>query len=264
MNTSLIDAPLRGVGVLVTRPRHQAGPLCQLIKERGGNAITFPVLEIVDPPDLHELEACVASLDELDWAIFISANAVNKALGSILRKRNWPKTVRIAVIGKRSAEELQRFGLKADIYPKTKFNSEALLALPEMREVRDSKVVIFRGDSGREFLAETLRQRGADVRYVEAYRRVCPQADSSELVEQWRAGGVSVVLVNSIESLENLIEMVGRQGRALLLKTPLIVASDRIEPVARSLGFTSPLLVAASATDEAVLDALLAWKRRCP
>lgn len=262
MKTSAAEDSLCGVGVLVTRPRHQAGPLCESIRQRGGTARSFPVLDILDPVDTHELDACIAELANFDWAIFVSANAVDKALDRILAERNWPEKLRIAVIGQRSAEELRRFGLQADIQPQHKFNSEALLALPEMQDVRGRRVVIFRGDSGREHLAETLRQRGADVHYVEAYRRVCPQSDSTELIERWRAGAIDVVLVNSVESLENLVKMLGEQGRALLLKTPLIVASDRIVAEARRLGFSGPPLIAASATDAAVMDALLAWKKR--
>jgi len=253
-------APLRGVGVLVTRPAHQAEPLCQSIEELGGCAYRFPVLEIVDPEDEQPLLAVIEQLEDFDYAVFVSANAVSRALARILAARSWPASVRIAVIGKRSAEELEQFGLTADVCPADRFNSEALLELPPMQQVGGKRFVIFRGDGGREYLADMLRARGAQVQYVEAYRRVCPQADSTALLQRWQAGAIDVVLVNSAESLENLIHMVGETGRRLLARTQLLVVSDRMLAVVAGLGLESPPLVADNATDAAVLKALLAWK----
>ncbi len=128
-------APLEGVGVLVTRPAAQAGTLCELIEQQGGTAFRFPVLEIVKPADPQAVARFSERLDTFDWAFFVSANAVNMALPVILEKCSWPESVRIAVIGKRSAEELQRFGLVADLLPQRRFDSEGLLALPPMQQV---------------------------------------------------------------------------------------------------------------------------------
>ncbi|MEN8761902.1 MAG: uroporphyrinogen-III synthase [Thiogranum sp.] len=254
-------APLHGVGVLVTRPAHQADSLCELIRQQGGTAIRFPVLEIGPPADLQNLRQVISRLEEFDWAVFISGNAVKRTLEHIPGKYDWPKSVRIAVIGKRSADELKRFGLTADIFPQHKFNSEALLALPEMQEVGGQRVVIFRGNGGRELLADTLRKRGAWVEYAEAYCRVRPDADSAGLLQRWHQGAVNIVSVNSAESLRNLAEMLGKAGESLLTGTQLLVVSERMLALAEELGFQSPPIVADNATDKAVVDALLAWKQ---
>jgi len=254
-------APLQGVGVLVTRPAHQADSLCELIRQQGGTAIRFPVLEIRPPADPKNLMQVIARLEEFDWAVFISANAVNRTLEHLAGKRDWPKSVRIAVIGKRSADELKRFGLTADLVPQHKFNSEALLALADMQEVGGQRMVIFRGNGGREMLADTLRKRGATVEYVEAYRRVRPHSDSSELLQRWRQGLVNIVSVNSAESLKNLVVMLGKAGESLLTGTPLLVVNERMLALAEELEFQYPPVVADNATDRAVVDALLAWKR---
>ncbi len=253
-------APLQGVGVLVTRPAAQAGTLCELIEQQGGTAFRFPVLEIVKPADPQAVAQFRERLDTFDWAFFVSANAVNMALPVILEKRSWPEAVRIAVIGKRSAEELQRFGLVADLLPQHRFDSEGLLALPPMQQVDGQRCVIFRGGGGRDLLAGTLRERGARVEYVDAYRRIRPHADSGTVLAQWRAGRIDIVLVNSVESLKNLVEMLGSAGKTLLMAAPLLVVSERLAAAARQLGFEKPPLVADSATDTAVLDALLAWR----
>lgn len=257
-----VVAPLRGVGVLVTRPKHQAAALCELIRKQGGTAIPFPALEIRPPAQPQKLQQVIGHLQEFNWAVFISANAVERAMQQILAKRSWPRSVRIAVIGQRCAVALQGFGLVADVCPQHQFNSEALLALPEMEAVSGQRIVIFRGNGGRELLADTLRSRGASVEYVEAYRRARPDSDNTELIRRWRRGEVSIVIVNSAETLRNLVEMLGEDGASLLIRTPLLVVSERMLALAEELGFKNAPVVAANATDAAVMDALLAWKQR--
>ena len=251
---------LAGLGILVTRPAHQAEGLCKLIEAQGGRAYRFPALEILDPLDPRPLQLTAAQLDDYDWAIFISANAVDRALATILALRDWPEPTRIAVIGRSSAQALQRHGLSPDLVPENRFDSEALLALPAMQRVEGQHVVIFRGDGGREHLAETLRQRGARVDYVEAYRRARPSADSGPLLEQWQAGAIDIVVVNSAESLNNLADLVGKTGAVLLRKTPLLVVSERMVPLAQQLGLRQTPVVAENATDAAVLQALATWR----
>ena len=251
---------LAGLGVLVTRPAHQAEGLCQLIEAQGGSAYRLPVLEINEPLDPRPLQLIAARLDEYDWAIFISANAVDRALGAILAVREWPETTRIAVIGRSSAQALQRHGLTADLLPENRFDSEALLALAAMQRVEGQRFVIFRGDGGREHLADSLRRRGAWVDYIEAYRRTRPAVDSGPLLAQWRAGAIDIVVVNSAESLASLADMVGETGAVLLRKTPLLIVSERMLPLVQQLGFEQAPVVAANATDAAVLQALATWR----
>jgi uroporphyrinogen-III synthase len=251
---------LAGLGILVTRPAHQAEGLCKLIEQQGGSAYRFPVLEILDPLEPRPLQLIASRLDDYDWAIFVSANAVERALDSILAVRDWPETARIAVIGQSSARALERYGLSADLVPENRFDSEALLALPAMQRVEGLHFVIFRGDGGREHLAETLRQRGARVDYIEAYRRARPSVDTGPLLGQWNAGAIDIVVVNSAESLHNLTDLMGESGADLLHKTPLLVVSERMLSLVQQLGFEQTPVVAENATDAAVLKALVTWR----
>ncbi len=252
---------LAGLGVLVTRPVHQAQGLCRLIEQQGARAFPFPVLEILPPSEPAALQAAAQRLEDYNWAIFISANAIEQALPVILAARDWPGSTQIAVIGQSSAQALERHGLQADLCPSHQFDSEGLLALPRLQQVGGSRIVIFRGNGGRGKLAQTLRERGAQVDYVEAYRRARPEADFTPILAPWRAGAIDIAVVNSAESLHNLVAMVGRQGGALLRRTPLLVVSERLVAQAQTLGFERPPVVAASATDAAVLEALLAWQK---
>ncbi len=229
-------APLAGKGILVTRPAHQAEGLARLIREAGGRPIMFPVIEILDMDDLRPLLAIVDRLREFDLAVFISPNAVDKAMNLIFARGVLPAGLRVAAVGKGSARELKRFGVAGVLVPEGRFDSEELLELPELRDMAGKRVVIFRGDGGRELLGDTLVARGASVTYAECYRRSRPRADAAALLRSWARGEVNAVTVTSGEGLRNLFDMVGKLGQQWLKKTPLFAVHPRIGRIARELG----------------------------
>lgn len=254
------ERPLDGVGVLVTRPRDQAEPLCRLIEAAGGTAIRFPALEIAPSKDVEALNRLIDRLDDFHMAIFISPNAVNKAMNLVRSRRGGlPAHLAVAGVGRGSARELRHFGIENAITPKGRFDSEALLELAEFQAVHGKHIVIFRGDGGRELLANALAERGAQVEYAECYRRMKPAADVGPLLKAWARGEIDVVTVTSVEALRNLYDMVGKLGQQWLVKTPIVVVSERLSEACRELGFKHPAIVAAQAGDEAILDAVRAW-----
>ena len=249
-----------GINVLVTRPAHQAEQICQLIQQAGDTALLFPVLEIQETARPETLNAILARLAEFDIAIFISANAVDYGLNAARAGAGFPTSLKVAAVGLATAKRLAEQQHPADIFPNQNFNSEALLELTPLREVHGKRIVIFRGEGGRELLASELQARGAHVEYAECYRRARP-AISSDLIDKvWASGSVDIILVTSNEGLQNLFDIVTEQYRTRLLGTPLIVVSERAVSLARQLGFTSQIIVAATASDQAMMDALQAWK----
>lgn len=253
--------PLAGVTVLVTRPRQQAERLCQLIEARGGRAIVFPVLEIIGLEDSSPACKLIERLDEFDFAIFVSANAVQMAAPMLAVRADFPAWLKVAVIGKRTAEELHAQGLRVDIVPEEGFTSEALLALPEMHDMQGKNVVIFRGAGGRELLGETLTRRGATVSYAEVYRRVRPEGESIVLAKILEENNRLVIVVTSNEGLQNLYEMAGVQGQPLLRQALLVVMSKRNAELAHSMGFCAAPVVVERAGDEGLFDAVIAAAR---
>lgn len=251
--------PLAGVGVLVTRPAGQAEHLARLIEAAGGNAIHFPAIAIAPPADPTALVALLDRLSEFDLAIFISPNAVEQALQQ-LRKRGQalPAPLRVACIGSGSAAALKAHGIDA-LAPAERFDSEGLLALPALQQVAGRRVVIFRGEGGRELLGDTLRAREALVEYGECYRRVCPTADPTPLLRRWADGDIDVVSLTSVTALNNLYEMLGATGRQPLRATPAAVLSEAQAAACRKLGFVHAPLVARQATDEALVQAIVSW-----
>jgi uroporphyrinogen-III synthase len=244
---------LAGRGIVVTRPVEQAGTLAELIREAGGHAIVFPVIEISDVADLLPLAALLARLAEFDIAIFISPNAVSKAMNLIAARGGLPPQLKVAAIGRGSVKALERFGVSGVVAPQ-RFDSDALLELPALSDVAGKRVVIFRGEGGRELLGDTLTARGAHLEYAECYRRGQPRADASSLLRAWARHEVHAVVVTSSEGMRHLFDMVGNSGRAWLQQTPVFVPHPRIAETARGLGARE--VVPTTAGDEGIVAAL--------
>ena len=252
--------PLAGRGILVTRAAHQAQPFIDLVRAAGGEPIAFPTLEIQDVADQSALNALIDRLDSFDLAIFISPNAVAKAMNLIRARRALPARLAVAAIGRGSARELRRCGIAEVIAPATRFDSEALLELPALRDVAGKSVVIFRGEGGRELLGDVLTQRGARVEYAECYRRARPQSAAGDLLRRWSRNEIAAVTVTSAESLRNLYDMLGKLGCQWLKTTPLFAPHPHIADIARQLGVQTVIITEPG--DEGLVAGLAAWFSR--
>lgn len=252
--------PLAGLRVLVTRPAHQAEALCTAIERAGGTPVRFPTIEIAPPRDIEPLEELIARLDEFDVAIFVSPNAVARAMEQIHARRGaLPPRMTIACVGGASAGALAEFGI-VDVLTPARTDSEGLLALAPLQQVAGKRIVIFRGEGGRELLAETLAARGARVEYAACYRRLRPRADAAALTRAFSRGEIDVVTVTSAEALRNLREMLGDADARALKQLPIVVVSERLRQIARELGITGPVQVASTASDESIAAAIQTWR----
>lgn len=248
---------LAGRRVVVTRPAGQTAHMAALVRAAGGEPVLFPALEILDVEDLQPLAALVDRLDAFDLAIFVSANAVNKALDLVHARRAWPVALRVATVGRGSERELQRCGFAAVIAPAARFDSEGLLDLPELKQVEGKRVVIFRGAGGRELLGATLAARGAAVEYAECYRRGRPQADPAPLLALRARRALDAFTVTSSEGLANLNAMLGETGRPCLHETPLFAPHARIAAAARALDVQT--VVQTEPGDEGLVEGMAAF-----
>jgi len=253
---------LHGAGVLVSRPTHQAEGLARLIEQAGGKAWRFPGITIAPPEDPAAVATTLKEIDQFDIAVFVSPNAVKNGLDA-LGGDGLPPGLKIAVVGKGSARALeQALGRGPDLCPEGRYDSEALLALPEMRgDVAGRRVLIIRGNGGRELLGDTLRERGGEVRYAEVYRRTAPRWPADELAGLLRAKRIHIVTATSTEALANLVKRLGPHA-GLLLELPLVVVTERMVEPARRLGFWGDVLVSERASDEAVMESVMTWAKR--
>lgn len=249
---------LHGKRILVTRPADQAGELARMIAAQGGQAVLFPLLEISPADDPAPLQRAIAHLDDYALAIFISPNAVAFALPQILAARRWPAGLRAAAIGPSTARQLAVQGFSNVIAPLGRFDSEALLELPAFAAaaVAGEKVLILRGNGGRELLGETLRQRGAQVDALTCYRR-SPPADGAPLVSLLRNRQVDALTVSSSEGLRNLLALLDTDAFELLRRLPLFVPHQRIAQVAAELGLQRVVLSAPA--DAGIIESLCSY-----
>jgi len=246
---------LAGAHVLVTRPAHQAENLSRLIEDSNGTAVPFPVLDIVASDNSEAAKTLLQQPDQFQWLVFISANAVNFALKANGGKIQRFKSVRYAAVGQATARAMAAADIPADLVPEQGYNSEALLATPQMQQVNGQAFLIVRGEGGREELANTLRDRGATVSYLEVYKRIRPAVDNAPVLRLLAQNRLDAVTVTSVEALQNLLIMIGEDNHKLLLALPLVVVSDRIRSVAADLGFKR-ITVTDSPADSAILEAV--------
>jgi uroporphyrinogen-III synthase len=252
--TSVI--PLAGRGVVVTRPAHQAAKLAGLLREAGAHPILFPVIDIADVDDPAPLVALIDRLEVFDHAIFVSPNAVHKAMTAITARRQLPRDLIYAAIGSGSVHELQKFGI-TDVIAPARFDSDALLALPAMSGVAGKRIVIFRGVGGREVLGDALTARGAHVEYAECYRRARAKSDPAPLFAAWDAQRLDAITVTSSEGVQNLYAMIGAQGGRRLLETPLFAPHPRIADTAHALEFAAVIITPQG--DDGLITGLQQW-----
>jgi len=239
---------LAGQRILVTRPEAQAKDLADLIRQNGGEPILFPVIRIENSVD-HSIWQAL-DLARFDWLIFVSRNAVEgfQAAGHDAL----PEQLRLAAVGDGTAAAMRAAGLTVDCQPDISNGSEGLLQMPAMQNLIGQRVLIVRGDGGRELLADTLSARGATITYVEVYRRVLAMHGHASCL---RAMHADKLICTSVAGVDNLCRILS-EFKADLLCKPLVVVSERIRQHALTLGFRW-VDVSRSASDDAVLQTLI-------
>jgi len=255
--------PLQGRRILVTRPGAQAGTLAGLIAEHGGEAVCFPLIEIGATDDPEALRQAITQLDDYSLAVFISPNAVTYSLPQILAVRVWPAGLQAGAIGPGTVAQLNANGLAEVIAPDERFDSAALLERAELQaeSVAGKKVLILRGNGGREELAETLRERGAQVDAVTVYHR-SPPADPALLLSLLRNTTLDALTISSSEGLRNLQALLDTENTDVFHRTPVFVPHQRIADVATGLGWKDVVLTRPA--DAGIIESLCAydWSQR--
>ncbi len=231
---------LDGLKVLVTRPQHQAQSLCEMITNAGGEVIAFPTLDIV-PIDAGEM----TDLDQHEMVIFVSQNAV-MYFDSKYKRQLADDVINIAV-GASTAKCMQEHGFEHVLQAPAPAGTESLLTLPELTDVCGKQILIVRGQDGRELLADTLMERGAQIRYLEVYQRALPEPTQKSIAQAMSA---ECIIISSVNSLDNLCQLVGKKN---IKNTHLIVVSKRIKQYAIEQGFKY-IDVAENASDRALMQ----------
>jgi uroporphyrinogen-III synthase len=214
----------------------------------------FPAIAILPPADPAPLERAQRELASFDYAVFVSANAVEYGVGD---PASWPSGLVAFAPGPGTAAALAAVGIAPARIPATTMDSEGLLALPELTDPAGERIVIFRGSGGRDALRDALVARGATVVQVDCYRRGRPDAGAAGLVEAWREHRIDAMTITSSEGLDNLWAILGDDGRSLLAATPTFVPHARIGEAARALGLAQ--VIVTPPADSGLIAALIEY-----
>jgi uroporphyrinogen-III synthase len=245
---------LSGKTIWLTRPAGQGAALRAALEAQGARVEMLPLL-VIEPVPLAQAEKQkLVDLDRYDLLFFVSTNAATLGLDAIAQWwPQYPVGILNFAVGPGTAAVLEQHGLTA-YYPNERMTSEALMALPQLQDVRGKKALIVRGVGGREIIAEGLRAGGASVDYLELYRRATPRYDAACLRKRMHEAAPSTVVVSSADALDNLRQIFADiPGWEQL---PLLVSSPRLGEHAKALGFQRFALVE-GASDAVILDALL-------
>lgn len=232
--------PLSGLTVLITRPSNQVDNMRRAIESAGAKVLLLPLIEINsldDVQDIQDLKDKVLQLDSYQSLIFVSTNAVS--YGSETINNYWPQFpigIDVIAVGPTTAEAVRdQLGCEV-IQPSSGMTSEDVLRLAQLQDVNEKKVGIVRGQGGRELLADTLRERGANVDYLEAYSRLPVDYASADFCNRVQEAGVNVLTVSSGESLDRLTQLLA-DNINMKQQLHLLVPSERVERQAKEAGY---------------------------
>ena len=241
--------------VLLTRPGDKNLPLADALASLGIPSLSCPLIDIVpndDKAPTGDLTGMLRTLSADDILIAVSDTAVRFA-----RQRHqiaWPAHLHYYAVGRATARAMAAAGMPGVQLPDDP-RTEGLLALPSLQHLSGRRVLILRGEGGRETLAETLAARGAEVSYCELYRRQPIQRDAGQLSRHWQEQRVTTIVVTSGEILLNLLTLLTASRETWWHRCRLVVPSPRVARLARDRGWRE-VIQARSADTGAIIESI--------
>lgn len=237
--TNSNEAPLQGRRLWVTRPVAQATALSDALSAQGAEVLQWPLLDIAPPADPAPLAAALQQLASFELAIFISPSALDAVFAQ--HASPWPASLPVAVVGPGSAKRAAELGVAQIICPPQQFDSEGLLAMPELQNLAGKRIVIFRGHGGRDLLPSALAAAGAQLSLISCYQRLPPNWDASELLTQL-THGCDGLIISSSEAAQHLFHIGGELARHRLQSVQYFAPHPRIVAVLHALGAQQVML----------------------
>lgn len=244
--------------LLLTRPAEESRALAAVLAEHGVFASSLPLLAIQALPETPEQRALLLDLERYAAVIVVSKAAARLGLERLACYWPQPPQQQWFSVGASTGRLLADYGLNA-CWPPSGEDSEALLQLPQLRtavQVPEPRVLIIKGEGGRELLAERLRAQGVTVDYLSLYRRTLPDHPAGSLLKRIREDRLNGLLVSSGQGLEHLRQLAAGDWPQLA-SLPLFVPSLRVADQARAAG-AQHVVDCRGASAAALLEALQA------
>ncbi len=212
--------PLFGKRIVVTRSRDQASVFAEKLIDRGATTIEFPTIDVVPPSSWDELDAAIREIESYSWVIFTSANAIRffmERLKGLNKDLRLLKGVNICVVGPKTAEALESYGLKPDLIP-SEFKAEGVLAALGGAAVKGRRFLIPRAKVARELIPDKLREKGAVVTVATAYENIRPAADADRARKLFEDKKIAAVTFTSSSTVHNFVEILGQKEYKTLME----------------------------------------------
>lgn len=255
--------PLFGKRVLVTRPREQSAEFVSLLQSLGADPIEAPMIRIAPPSDFTALDDACGRLDDFDWVVFVSGNAVDAFMGRLLASPldvRGLRNVRLCAIGAGTSERFTRFGIKVDLIPAESRAESVVNALLETGDVKGVRFLLPRADIGRDVISEELRKRGAIVTEVVAYRTVAIDPEREGEPDVYRMlldRRIDVVTFTSPSAVRSFADMYGAEAVADLLRTTIVASIGPVTAEAASQFGIATAVVPAQYTVAGLTNAIV-------
>jgi uroporphyrinogen-III synthase len=244
---------LAGLRILNTRPAAQAAGLSASLRAAGAEVLELPLIEIEALPVVGPERQLLLELDRYDYVFVVSANAARLGLAAIADYwPQWPHQLLVLAVGRATAALLEADGLTVICPPQE--DSEGVLALPELAAASGLRVLVLRGEDGRELVADTLRARGARVDVVALYQRVLPAVAAASW-QQLRQPLPDCVLLSSPAAWRHWQIVAGAEA----VLPWLLVVSPRLLEQVQAAGAKKTLLAEGAGT-EAIKACLSRWR----
>ncbi|QBB69079.1 uroporphyrinogen-III synthase [Pseudolysobacter antarcticus] len=252
-------AALAGASVIVTRPVGGGDALKRRILNLGGRALSLPGSSLRALVDTPALRAQLRAARDADRVIFSSPAAVRFAFAL------WPalrfgRSTQVFGVGAATGRALSRLGMVNAVTP-SRQDSEGLLALPQLKQLRGLRVALIGAPGGRELLPQSLIRRGAQLTRIGVYQRLPPRLNRRHFAAIETLSAPCFLLLSSEQTLANICHVLPADILARLHPVEVIASSARVAVAARECGFASVTLARSAASDDLIAAAIGALAR---
>lgn len=206
--------PLFGRRIVVTRARAQASELVAELSALGADVIQFPTIRVIQPPDIEPLRRAVAQAESYDWIVFTSVNGVQRFWAELRASGRDTRClcgVSLCAIGPATAAAIELEGAQADLVPPRYIAESVVAALQETGDLTGKRILLPRAEQARSVLPEALRESGAEVDEVVAYRTILDGAGAEDIRRRLTEGRVDIITFTASSTVRNFVDLVGTE-----------------------------------------------------
>jgi uroporphyrinogen III methyltransferase/synthase len=258
--------PLRGRTIVVTRPRDQAGPFVEALREQGARVIVAPAIALHPPRSMALLDRSLARIATYNYLVFTSVNGVTRFFTRFLETGRDIRDLRgieVVTIGPATAAAVEERGLKVAAVP-AEHRAEGIVALMGRRKIEGARVLIPRAALARDVLVNELRRLGALVDVVPVYRTARSREGAGEIRDALRRGALDLITFTSSSTVSSFARLFRKRDRARgLRKVPVAAIGPITAATARSEGFRVALMPRAYTVPD-LTRAIVRWFKNSP